>query len=248
VSWLSETPASGTIPANSTQPVQLDFTTAQQWPGLHQASLLVAGTDPFPTVEVPINYTIAFLDVPQTYWADRFIHALAGVRVTVGCGAGNFCPEEGVDRSLMAILMVRAMHGPLFSPPSATGIFVDVPINDTDRTADFIEQLYRDGIVAGCGVDNQGNRYYCPDALVNRAQMAVFVSAGSGLPPVNPPTGFFTDVHGTTYAWCEGYAEAMYNAGITAGCGDHVFCPGSTITRAQLAVWLVTAFDFPYLP
>jgi uncharacterized repeat protein (TIGR01451 family) len=248
VPWLDETPKSGTIAAGGTQAVTLDFITALQWPGLHQASLRVAGTDPFAPVDVPVNYTIAFLDVPVNHWADAFIHALAGVRVTRGCGEGNFCPDTAVDRSQMAILMVRAMHGPLFVPPAASGLFVDVPISETDVTADYIEQLYQDGIVAGCAVGAGGERYYCPDGIVSRAEMAVFISRGIGLSPVNPPTGFFVDVHGTGYSWAEGYVEAIYNEGITAGCGDHVFCPANPITRAQLAVFLVKAFGFPYLP
>ena len=93
VPWLDETPKSGAIAAGGTQAITLDFITALQWPGLHQASLRVAGTDPFASIDVPVNYTIAFLDVPADYWADRFIHALAGVRVTRGCGEGNFCPD-----------------------------------------------------------------------------------------------------------------------------------------------------------
>ncbi|HYN41402.1 MAG TPA: lamin tail domain-containing protein [Thermoanaerobaculia bacterium] len=248
VPWLDETPKSGTLAPGATQPVTLDFITALQWPGLHQASLRVAGTDPFAPVDVPVNYTIAFLDVPVDHWADAFIHALAGVRVSRGCGEGNFCPEAEVDRAEMAILMVRAMHGPLFVPPAATGVFVDVPISETDVTADYIEQLYHDGVVAGCAVGGGGERYYCPDRLVSRAEMSVFVSVGLGLPPVNPPTGYFSDVHGTGYSWAEGFIETIFNEGITAGCGDHLFCPATTITRAQLAVWLVVGFNFPYLP
>jgi hypothetical protein len=44
-----------------------------------------------------------------------------------------------------------------------------------------------------------------------------------------------------------GAVEAIFNEGITAGCGDHLFCPSMTITRARLAVWLVSAFGFPYV-
>ena len=247
VPWLDETPKSGTIAAGATQAVTLDFTTALQWPGLHQARLRVAGTNPFPPSEVPVNFTISFLDVPANHWADAFIHALAGVRVTRGCGEGNFCPDAEVDRAQMAILMVRSMRGPFFAPPAAKGVFADVVISDTDTTADFIEQLYNDGIVAGCGVDGNGQRLYCPDQPVTRAEMAVFIAGGAELPPVDPPTGYFTDVHGTAYSWSEPFVEAIFNAGITAGCGDHLFCPSMTITRAQLAVWLVSAFGFPYV-
>jgi len=121
-------------------------------------------------------------------------------------------------------------------PPPAVGIFVDVPISDTDVTADYIEQLYHDGIVAGCAVGGGGERYYCPNDLVNRAQMAIFICAGLGIPPVAPPAHYFLDIAG--YEWAEGYSEAIFNEGISAGCGNHMFCPGDNITQAQLAVWL----------
>ncbi len=244
VPWLDETPKSGAIAAGATQAVTLDFTTALQWPGLHQANLRVAGTDPFPSSEVPVNFTISFLDVPDDYWSDSYIHALAGARITRGCGEGNYCPTATIDRAQMAVLIVRAMHGPLYAPPSATGIFSDVVISDTDTTADYIEQLYRDGVVAGCGTSPLR---YCPTDLVNRAQMSVFVAKGLGL-PVASPTGYFTDVSGTIYNGFAPYAEALFNANVTAGCGDHVFCPASEITRAELAVWLVKALGLPMAP
>jgi uncharacterized repeat protein (TIGR01451 family) len=244
VPWLDETPKSGTIVAGATQAVTLDFTTALQWPGLHQARLRVAGTTPFPPSEVPVNFTIAFLDVPTGYWADKYIHALAGARVTRGCGEGNFCPSATIDRAQMAIMIVRAKYGPSYVPPSAAGLFSDVVVSDTDTTADYIEQLYRDGVVAGCGTNPLR---YCPGDLVNRAQMAVFLAKGLGIPTA-PDTGYFTDVSGTIYAGFAPYAEALFNEGITAGCGDHIFCPATDITRDQLAVWITKALGLPMAP
>ena len=48
------------------------------------------------------------------------------------------------------------------------GIFDDVP---TDYwAAAWIEQLFDEGITAGCGDDN-----YCPEDPVTRDQMAVFI-------------------------------------------------------------------------
>ena len=142
----------------------------------------------------------------------------------------------------MAVQMVRAMYGPDFAPAPAVGIFSDVVISDTDTTADYIEQLYNDGVVAGCGTSPLR---YCPTDLVNRAQMSVFLVKGL-LIPVGTDTGYFTDVSGTPFAGFAPYVEGLFNAGITAGCGDHVFCPTSNITRSQLAVWLVKALGIPH--
>jgi hypothetical protein len=244
VPWLDETPKNGALAPGATQAVTLDFITALQWPGFHQASLRVAGTDPFAPVEVPVNYTIAFLDVPVDNWADRQIHALAGVGITRGCGSGNFCPDSSIDRAQMAVLMVRSMYGPLYVPPAATGIFADVVISDTDTTADYIEQLYRDGVVNGCAANPLR---YCPNDIVNRAQMAKFIAIALDL-PILPETGYFTDVSGTVWSWAAPYAEALHTAGITLGCGVHLYCPANNITRAELAVMLTRGLGLPMAP
>jgi uncharacterized repeat protein (TIGR01451 family) len=244
VPWLDETPKTGTIAAGATQAVTLDFITALQWPGLHQASLRVAGTSPFAPVDVPVNYTIAFLDVPANHWADRHIHALAGAGITRGCGSGNYCPDSTLDRAQMAVLMVRSMYGPFYVPPAATGIFGDVVISDTDTTADYIEQLYRDGVVNGCSA---APLLYCPNDLVNRAAMSKYLVNSLGI-PLEPETGYFTDVSGTIYSAFAPYAEALFREGVTLGCGGQNFCPADTVTRDQLAVFLVRGLGLPMAP
>jgi hypothetical protein len=47
----------------------------------------------------------------------------------------------------------------------------------------------------------------------------------------------FLDVPFTRWSWP--YVEAIENAGITAGCGGGNYCPGGSVTRAELAVFLV---------
>jgi len=237
--WFVMTPTEGPVPSHGQLTINGEFFPEGVAPahfGLFRAVVNSSNDTPVGLPQIPVYFTKAFWDVPRGHWADEFIHALAGVRITLGCGGGNFCPDNNVPRSDMAILMVRAIHGPGFVPPPAVGIFVDVPISDTDVTADYIEQLYNDGIVAGCAVGGGGERYYCPNDLVNRAQMAIFLCAGLGIPPVAPPAHYFLDIAG--YEWAEGYIEAIFNEGITAGCGSNIFCPGENITRAQLAVWL----------
>lgn len=87
-------------------------------------------------------------------------------------------PSETTDtvtRAQMAVFLERGMRGSGFSPPAATGnVFLDVAT--ADFAANFIEQLSMDGITAGCGAGN-----YCPEAPVNRDQMAVFLVGTFGL-------------------------------------------------------------------
>jgi S-layer homology domain. len=127
------------------------------------------------------------------------------------------------------------MYGPDYAPPPAVGIFADVEISDTNNTADYIEQLYNDGIVNGCSAGPPV--LYCPNDIVNRAQMAKFLALAFEL-PILPATGYFTDVTGV-HEWAAPYAEALFEAGITLGCGPQIYCPGNNITRAELAVMLV---------
>jgi hypothetical protein len=47
----------------------------------------------------------------------------------------------------------------------------------------------------------------------------------------------FTDVASTYWAWQ--YVERLVNAGITSGCGNGKYCPEATVTRAQMAVFLL---------
>ncbi len=113
--------------------------------------------------------------------------------------------------------------------------FSDVPSSNAFYPA--IENLFHNGVTAGCSVSA-----YCPSGSVTRAQMAVFLLKSklgrAYLPP--PASGtMFADVPAGAFAaaWIEDLAES----GISAGCGGPNFCPNATVTRAQMAVFLLKA-------
>jgi hypothetical protein len=141
----------------------------------------------------------------------------------------------------MAVFLLRAKHGPTYNPPTATGTaFTDVP--KTYWAAAWIEQLSREGVTGGCG----GSKY-CPDTIVTREQMAVFLLRARHGASYAPPaaTGMFTDVP-KTY-WAAAWIEQLAREGITGGCGGGKYCPGSVVNRAQMSVFLIKAFDMPML-
>jgi len=116
-----------------------------------------------------------FADVATDYWAAAWIKQLAAEGITGGCGAGIYCPDATVTRAQMAVFLLKAKHGSSYTPPSATGVFSDVPMGYwADR---WIEQLSVEGVTSGCGVG-----IYCPDSDVTRAQMAVFLVKTFNLP------------------------------------------------------------------
>jgi predicted outer membrane repeat protein len=57
----------------------------------------------------------------------------------------------------------------------------------------------------------------------------------------------FADVPVTGKEWMEPWIEAFYYAGITTGCAGSPlrFCPESTVTRAEMAVFLLRAMNLP---
>jgi PKD repeat protein len=120
-----------------------------------------------------------FLDVGIDDFAAAFIEQLYHDGITGGCGNNNFCPGDPVTRAQMAVFLLRAMHGPGYSPPPATGVFDDVDL--AYWAVAWIEQLAAEGITFGCGNNN-----YCPDSLVTRAQMAVFMVRALTLDAIPP--------------------------------------------------------------
>jgi hypothetical protein len=143
----------------------------------------------------------------------------------------------------MAVFLLRAMHGAGYEPPAATGtMFADVAL--THPLAAWIEQLAREGVTGGCASTPPR---YCPEASVTRGETAVFLLRGTlGAAHVPPaPAGLYADVSldHPLAAWIEELARE----GITGGCaaGPARFCPDVPVTRGQMAVFVVRAFDLP---
>jgi hypothetical protein len=62
------------------------------------------------------------------------------------------------------------------------------------------------------------------------------------LPPYNNPTPTFADVPLGSFGY--GFIERMYEQGITGGClfDPLRYCPADSVTRGQMAVFLIRAF------
>ena len=117
--------------------------------------------------------------------------------------------------------------------------FVDVPF--TYWAAGWVERLYDSGITNGCALDPPR---YCPEQPVRRAQMAVLLGrALHGASYVPPPASgsLFADVPASY--WAAGWIEQLSADGLTNGCltSPLRYCPEGTLTRAEMAVFLVRA-------
>ncbi|MBI5297812.1 MAG: S-layer homology domain-containing protein [Chloroflexi bacterium] len=201
----------------------------------------LAGTPYTGGEEYTVSKPVTFADVPSTYWAWRHIERLYSAGITGGCSATplNYCPETPVTRAQMAVFLLVAKHGAGYTPPPASGLFSDVPVVGYGYAA-WIEQMANEAITGGCGGGN-----FCPNAPVTREQMAVFLLVAKHGTGYNPPAavGLFSDVPANN-----GFArwiEQLAAEGITGGCGGGKFCPQTPVTRAQMAVFLVAAFNLP---
>jgi hypothetical protein len=183
-----------------------------------------------------------FADVPFSHWANSYIERLYKAGITGGCGTTplTYCPDATVTRAQMAIFILRGIHGKSYSPPPASGtVFADVPAGVF--AADWIEQLALEGITSGCGNGN-----YCPDATITRAEMSIFLLRGEHGSAYTPPTAtgtVFDDVPLGSFA--VDWIEQLAFEGITSGCGGGNYCPDNSVTRAEMAVFLVRAFGLP---
>ncbi len=181
-----------------------------------------------------------FADVPTDYWAWSWIERLYAAGITGGCASNplRYCPEANVSRAEMAVFLERGIHGSSFNPPVVTLTFNDTAGNFAQY---WIEALKSDGITSGCGPS-----LYCPDASTTRAEMAIFLlrskHGASYVPPAASGT-LFTDV--PSGYWAAAWIEQLANEGITSGCGPNLYCPDATVTRAQMAVFLVRTFNLP---
>ena len=182
-----------------------------------------------------------FADVPLDFWASSYVERLYLAGITGGCGTDPliYCPEVAVNRAQMAVFLLRGKYGSSYTPPAATGAqFIDVPANYW--AAAWIEQLAAEGITGGCG----GGKY-CPEMVITRDQMAVFLLRGKHGGAYIPPavTGVFGDVPANH--WAAAWIEQLANEGITGGCGSGNYCPTLPVSRDQMAVFLVRAFNLP---
>lgn len=186
---------------------------------------------------------VVFWDANGDHWAYDFIRRIFNAGITAGCGTNPplYCPDAPVTRDQMAVFLLRGIHGGSYVPPTVTNSsFSDVPSNHW--AISWIERLFAEGITAGCGTNPLR---YCPSNSVSRDQMAIFLlraKHGSSYTPP-PATGVFDDV--PVNYWAAPWIEQLAAENITAGCSvtPKLYCPTSTVTRDQMAVFLARTFN-----
>lgn len=148
--------------------------------------------------------------------------------ITTGCTPTTFCPESPVTREQMATFLDRGLE----LDPTSTDFFTD---DETSPHEGAINRVAAAGITTGCASGR-----YCPKANVTREQMASFLVRAFALPADD--IDWFADDDRSIH---QGAINRLASSGITGGCGGGRYCPGSPITRAQMAAFLHRALDAP---
>jgi hypothetical protein len=197
----------------------------------------------------PVPDDLDVLDPPE--FADRgethgaAIDCAAAYGLIGGFADGTFRPNAEVTRGQTAVIVARWLR-------AATGFALDVPeepsFSDVSgSSANAIEALAALGII-----DGRDDGTFGPGEPLSRGQFAqVIVRAISyadtfsidGPLPVAPPdtTELFADVTGTAF---EADIGKLVQARITIGAEPGLFLPAATITRGQMATFIMRSADY----
>jgi hypothetical protein len=156
-------------------------------------------------------------------------------------GFGYWAPTNA---SWTSIAFTSGPGGNTFEDVEQAHPFAGVP---TVYYYNSVERLVAANVTGGCGGTPVR---YCPEDVVTRGQMAVYLLRAREGPSYTPPActaPVFNDV-----PCSNGFASwinELVARGVTGGCGGGNYCPNSAVTREQMAVLLLkTRFGPTYTP
>jgi hypothetical protein len=180
-----------------------------------------------------------FDDVPSTSPNFDFVNVMRLWGITSGCSAtpALYCPDQELTRESLAVFIIRAMYGNNFTYPT-TPYFTDVP--NTSPSFSYIQKFRELGLTNGCTATT-----YCPGDTATRQQAATFIIRAKlkslqGENFTYPTTAYFTDVPSSDPNFS--YIQKFRELGYTNGCTTTSYCPTKSVTREQMAAFIVRGF------
>ncbi|MGH8946189.1 MAG: CAP domain-containing protein [Acidimicrobiia bacterium] len=168
-----------------------------------------------------------FIDIGGSVF-EADIEWLAARGITKGCNPplnNRYCPGDPVTREVMAVYIARALE----LPAASKDYFTD---DEGSMFEADINRLARAGITTGCG-----SRLFCPGNVVDRQQMAAFLTRALGLID-NGGGDLFTD---DDWSMFENDIDELATSGTTKGCNPPVntmYCPKLPVDRGAMAAFL----------
>ena len=163
------------------------------------------------------------------------------VRQPSGASVGSFSFDNSYEAvtltaSSTGTMRIEVRHDRFDTTQEPYGLawLLTSPYTDAASSPFYADILFiaQQHITGGCGV-----RRFCPTASVSRGQMAAFLQRALHLPSAS--RDYFADDETSPF---ESSINAIAEAGITGGCDPIRFCPSRSITRAEMASFMVRAF------
>jgi hypothetical protein len=144
----------------------------------------------------------------------------------------SFVGDPTVTTTQVLASAVSAPPAPASPTYPVMNVFTDL---GSSKFVGSIQWIYDEKITGGCT-----STRYCPVDYVTRGEMASFLARTMDLPAATKD--YFSDDNGMTH---EGNINRVAEAGITGGCAPGLFCRNASVTRAQMAGFLVRALHLP---
>lgn len=186
-----------------------------------------------------VQYQQKFKDVPESYWAFKYIGEMEQRGVLLGYPNGNFYPDNYVTRGEFAKIMTIVAG--LSVQNVSYSNYADVKV--TDWYCPFIEsaRYYLSGYVSN------GSNLYMPETNALREDIAVALVKLKGY----DTTGFdlsilkamFTDWQSISEG-AQKYVAVAVEKGLISGYEDNTFRGQMGITRAEAATLLWRAYQY----
>ena len=125
--------------------------------------------------------TPTFPDVPDTFWALKYVEFAVDEGVVTGYEDGNYQPAISVTRDQMAVYIARSTVAPTGEAALADYTPAD-PRNFPDVASDFWAWKHIEYCVENSVVNGYEDGLYHPEVVVTRDQMAVYVARAFDLP------------------------------------------------------------------
>ena len=137
-----------------------------------------------------------------------------------------FKPERQVTRAEVATILYRIMS--LQKNPS-----INIRYNDVDPNfwaANYIEAVGQIDLFKG-----YGDKTFCPDNIITRAELSAVISRYLHLKNVKPMEIHFSDI---TDSWAVGEIEEIYRHKIITGYKDGTFKPKNGMKRSEMVTMI----------
>ncbi|OBZ12730.1 glycoside hydrolase family 2 [Bacillus sp. FJAT-26390] len=192
---------------------------------LFELSLAVTGLDHAALKQLTAFAEPITLSLSASEGGDSHLNAIYNVK-------GNGELEHQRSKRINGKLEAQINHFSVYGVLSYKKSFIDVPSHYW--AANVIEKMVAQGVVTGVNATE-----FAPQAKVTRAQFITMLVRALGLQTTG--TTSFTDLE--KGAWYESAVVTAYNAGIATGRSSTRFAPHETITREEMAVMIVRAYE-----